>query len=110
MEAFRSTPGRCAYASRMRPLSQLQSLSTQIIRREAMGEATQHHAINYVEFATTDIEKTKQVYGKAFGWTFQDWGPDYISFSKANAGVDRGFRKGQARAESGARAHLVVLH
>ena len=75
-----------------------------------MSESAQHHAINYVEFATTDIEKTKQVYGKAFGWTFQDWGPDYISFSKAGAGVDGGFRKVESGAEPGAAAPLVVLY
>ena len=75
-----------------------------------MGESTQHHAINYVEFSTTDIEKTKRFYGKVFGWSFQDYGPDYISFSKASAGIDGGFRKGDAGAESGPSAPLIVLY
>ncbi len=75
-----------------------------------MGEPTQHHAINYVEFFTTDIEKTKQFYGKVFGWSFQDWGPDYISFDKASAGLDGGFRKGDGSAEAGPGAPLIVLY
>jgi predicted enzyme related to lactoylglutathione lyase len=75
-----------------------------------MGESTLHHAINYVEFSTTDIEKTKQFYSKVFGWTFQDYGPDYIAFGKASAGIDGGFRKGDAAAESGPGAPLIVLY
>ncbi len=75
-----------------------------------MGETTQHHAINYVEFFTTDIEKTKQFYGKAFGWSFQDWGPDYISFDKAAAGIDGGFRTGDEAGKTGAGAPLIVLY
>ncbi len=75
-----------------------------------MGEPTQHHAINYVEFATSDIEKTKQFYSTVFGWSFQDYGPDYISFGKSAAGVDGGFRKGEAGAEAGTGAPLIVLY
>jgi predicted enzyme related to lactoylglutathione lyase len=75
-----------------------------------MGEPTQHHAINYVEFSTTGIAKTKQFYGTVFGWSFQEWGPDYLSFAKASAGVDGGFRKEEAGAEAGPGAPLIVLY
>ena len=75
-----------------------------------MSETAQHHAINYVEFATSDIERAKQLYGQAFGWSFQDWGPDYISFSKASAGVDGGFRKADSGQVAGSGAPLVVLY
>lgn len=37
--------------------------------------------INYVEFDVSDIEASKAFYGKAFGWTFTDYGPDYCEFS-----------------------------
>jgi predicted enzyme related to lactoylglutathione lyase len=33
--------------------------------------------IDYVEFAVDDIEQAKAFYGKALGWTFNDYGPDY---------------------------------
>jgi hypothetical protein len=75
-----------------------------------MGEPAQHHAINYVEFSTTDIARMKRSYASAFGWSFQDWGPEYISFGKATAGVDGGFRIREQGAEAGPAAPLVVLY
>lgn len=50
--------------------------------------------INYIEFGVRNIAETKRFYGDAFGWTFQDWGDDYASFSEA--GVDGGFRSDDA--------------
>lgn len=75
-----------------------------------MGHPTKHHTINYVEFATSDIEKTKQFYHAAFGWTFQDWGPEYTSFDGATAGVDGGFRKRATDEPTGLAAPLIVLY
>lgn len=48
-----------------------------------------HHHINYIEFPATDLEATKRFYGGVFGWTFQDWGANYASFS--GSGLDGGF-------------------
>ena len=73
-----------------------------------MSNPANNHKINYIEFTTTDIEKTKQFYEDAFGWTFQSWGPDYLSF--AGAGVDGGFAKGAERASSAAGEPLIVLY
>ena len=39
-----------------------------------------HHRIDYVEFNVASIATAKAFYGKAFGWTFQDYGPDYCEF------------------------------
>lgn len=36
--------------------------------------------IDYIEFPATDIEATKRFYSRAFGWEFEDYGPDYTSF------------------------------
>lgn len=36
--------------------------------------------LDYVEFATRDVAAAKQFYAAAFGWTFTDYGPDYVSF------------------------------
>ena len=72
-----------------------------------MGSAGQNRKINYVEFVTMDIARSKQFYGEAFGWSFEDWGPEYISFSAASAGIDGGFRKGE-QAASG--SPLIVLY
>jgi uncharacterized protein len=59
-----------------------------------MSQPAQHHAINYIEFTTTDIAKTRAFYERAFSWNFQDYGPEYIAFDKDHAGIDGGFRKG----------------
>ncbi|MBY0563267.1 MAG: VOC family protein [Hyphomonadaceae bacterium] len=65
---------------------------------------TDNH-IDYVEFAAEDLSAVKRFYGEAFGWTFQDWGPDYVAFS--GAGVEGGFRGGEAPSGGGA---LVILY
>ena len=41
----------------------------------------QDRAINYIEFNVADIARSKDFYGKAFGWRFTDYGPDYCEFS-----------------------------
>jgi predicted enzyme related to lactoylglutathione lyase len=55
-----------------------------------------HHHIHYVEFHSTNIERTKEFYAKVLSWSFVDYGPDYVSFSRASAGIDGGFAKGEA--------------
>ena len=64
--------------------------------------------INYIEFQVSDIEKAKEFYGETFGWTFQDFGPDYCAFNDGN--MDGGFfRSGlHSSAENG--GALVVLY
>jgi len=37
----------------------------------------QHHAIDYIEISVTDVDKAKAFYGAAFGWAFNDYGPEY---------------------------------
>lgn len=39
-----------------------------------------HHRIDYIELNVGSIEAAKHFYGKAFDWTFQDYGPDYCEF------------------------------
>jgi predicted enzyme related to lactoylglutathione lyase len=36
-----------------------------------------HHTIDYIEFAVRDLQEAKRFYGDAFGWRFNDYGPDY---------------------------------
>lgn len=37
--------------------------------------------IDYVEFNVEDIQRSRDFYGKAFGWTFTDYGPEYCEFN-----------------------------
>lgn len=64
--------------------------------------------INYVEFPARDIEATKTFFTAAFGWTFEDFGPEYTAFS--NQGVDGGFFKSELASTTEAGSALVVLY
>jgi len=75
-----------------------------------MSNPGNHHRINYIEFAATDVAQAKRFYAAVFGWEFQDWGPDYVSFSAATAGIDGGFRTANPDETRGERAPLVVLY
>ncbi len=75
-----------------------------------MSHAVHHHKINYIEFASTDVERTKNFYSTVFGWTFQDYGPDYVAFSAAEAGIDGGFYRAHAHDPLPKTAPLVVLY
>jgi predicted enzyme related to lactoylglutathione lyase len=65
-----------------------------------------HHAIDYIEITVTDVAAAKRFYGAAFGWTFNDYGPDY-------AGIQgQGREAGGLRQDASVRAGgpLVVLY
>ncbi len=61
--------------------------------------------IDYIEFQAADLEGIKAFYNKLFGWTFTDYGPDYVSFT--GSGVDGGFRRTDDPVVNGV---LVVLY
>ena len=64
------------------------------------SNSANNHTINYIEFVSTNIERSRQFYSTVFGWNFENWGPDYISFSASSpsgAGIDGGFRLGEAQ-------------
>jgi len=69
-----------------------------------MSNAGNHHKINYIEFVSTDLARTKAFYASVFGWTFEDWGPEYVSFT--GVGIDGGFRAGVAEVGG----PLVILY
>lgn len=60
--------------------------------------------IDYVEFASGDLAKSKAFFGKAFEWSFQDYGPDYAAMT--NAGLDGGLQSDPAEANA---LPLVIL-
>ncbi len=62
--------------------------------------------IDYVEIPVTDLNKTRKFFSSLFGWSFQEWGDDYMSFSDGR--IDGGFRRAdQAAPASGV---LVVFY
>jgi hypothetical protein len=76
-----------------------------------MSQQDRNLQINYIEFPATDIQATKRFYGEVFGWTFQDYGPDYTSFHDGY--LAGGFSKDAETAKSGQpmpRGPLVVIY
>jgi len=70
-----------------------------------MTPADHDRQIDYVEFGATDIGRTKQFYQQAFGWRFEDYGPDYTGFQDGR--LAGGFQKVAAVAAGGP---LVVIY
>lgn len=64
--------------------------------------------LNYVEFAAQDLEATKAFFTKAFGWQFQDYGPDYIAFD--NEGLNGGFFRADACSTCDTGGALLVFY
>ena len=60
--------------------------------------------IDYIELPAVDISAMKNFYGGTFGWTFEDFGPDYSSFGDGR--MNGGFRK-EPKVEAG--GPLIVL-
>ncbi|MCL1123779.1 VOC family protein [Shewanella surugensis] len=63
--------------------------------------------LNYVEFPASDIPATKLFLEKAFGWSFQDFGPDYSAFS--DQGLDGGFYQSELTSVASNGSALLVL-
>ncbi|WP_250029493.1 VOC family protein [Paractinoplanes maris] len=57
----------------------------------------QHHSIDYVEITVGDLAEAKRFYGEAFGWQFNDYGPDYAGIRRPgdDAGEVGGLRAGE---------------
>jgi len=68
----------------------------------------QHEKINYVEFPSKDIEKTKTFFSAIFAWSFVDYGPEYTAFS--NQGLNGGFFKSDLSASSENGGALIVFY
>lgn len=68
---------------------------------------SKHEKLNYVEFPATNIPATKLFFEKAFGWSFEDFGPDYTAFT--DQGIDGGFYKSDLTATAANGSALLVL-
>jgi predicted enzyme related to lactoylglutathione lyase len=66
-----------------------------------------HEKINYVEYPSRDLEATKSFFQVAFGWTFDDYGPNYVAFS--GQGLDGGFYKSDMAASTDKGSALIVF-
>lgn len=46
-----------------------------------MGTSGNDRRIDNIEFNVSDIARSREFYGKAFGWSFTDYGPTYCEFT-----------------------------
>ena len=67
-----------------------------------------HEKINYVELPAKNLQATKDFFSKAFGWSFQDFGPEYSAFS--NQGINGGFFKSDLSSSTNNGAALIVFY
>ena len=67
-----------------------------------------HGKINYIEFPSTDLALTKHFFHAAFGWEFEDYGPEYVAIHKA--GLDGGFFKSGQVVSTETGSCLVVIY
>lgn len=67
-----------------------------------------HEKINYVELPAKDLEAAKQFFTQVFGWSFEDYGPEYTAF--ANAGLDGGFFLSELTASTSQGSALIVFY
>lgn len=68
---------------------------------------SQNEKLNYVEFPAKNIPATKLFFEQAFGWSFEDFGPDYTAF--ADQGIDGGFYQSDLVSSAAMGAALLVL-
>jgi len=62
--------------------------------------------IDYIEFPVADVAKAKRFYGDVFGWTFEDYGPNYASF--ADGRLSGGFNAEPPARPRGSGALVII--
>ena len=65
------------------------------------------HASDYIEISATDMDRARRFYESAFGWTFNEYGPDYMGIRKAGGGEAGGICRADEVIGGGP---LVVLY
>jgi len=69
---------------------------------------SQHHSINYLEIPVRDLAATKTFFTHAFGWTFQDYGPEYSCF--LHVGIAGGFYQVNSQFTLAKGSPLIVIY
>ena len=77
-----------------------------LLKRE--NKMNEHEKINYVELPAKDLQATKAFFTKVFDWSFADYGPEYIAFSKE--GLDGGFYKSDLSSSTTNGSALIVFY
>lgn len=68
----------------------------------------EHKKLNYVELPAKDLLATKAFFESAFNWNFEDFGPEYSSFS--NEGLDGGFYQADLKSTADKGGALLIFY
>jgi len=49
-----------------------------------------HHTLDYIELAAPDVAAAKEFYPAAFGWDFNDYGPEYAGIRSSDGNDEVG--------------------
>ena len=66
------------------------------------------NSIDYLEMPSNDLAQTKRFFSGLFGWSFEDYGPDYIAFDDGR--IAGGFFAANEIWSSAAACPLVVFY
>lgn len=64
--------------------------------------------IDYIELPAADLERAKVFFQGLFGWSFEDYGPDYCSFYDGR--LYGGFYRSELKSDVSAGSALVVFY
>ena len=73
--------------------------------RSMEQQSKPENKIDYIEMPATDITRTQEFYTAVFGWKFEDYGPEYTSFSDGR--LSGGF---STEYKTPSRSMLVVIY
>ena len=77
-------------------------------RSSVDGMSHTHHTIDYIELNVADLAAAKTFYERAFGWAFNDYGPEYAGIRDPSGdGEVGGLGVGRAPGPGGS---LVILY
>ena len=65
-------------------------------------------SLDYIELPGSDLPATKKFYAAAFGWTFTDYGPDYVAFEDGR--INGGFFTSDKVSSAASGATLAVMY
>ena len=67
-----------------------------------------HEKINYIEFPSKDIKKTKDFFIEVFNWSFEDFGDEYTAFNDGT--INGGFFKSTLNCTMQSGSALIVFY
>lgn len=64
--------------------------------------------IDYIEMPSRDLSATRQFFSEVFGWSFEDYGPDYLAFDDGR--MTGGFFRAENTWQEATSCPLVVFY